>query len=104
VGSDEPVLAQFGTANGPSVIDMAAPVYPALARRRRLEGRVVVRLDLDSTGAVKEVVVIEPAGYGFDEAAVAAVERSRFGPAERDGKPVACQALLPIRFALRSGR
>jgi protein TonB len=80
---------------------MAPPQYPALARRRQKEGRVVLRLALDRDGSLRRAEVVEPAGYGFDESALAAVWKSRFLPAYHQGKPVPCMALLPVRFELR---
>jgi protein TonB len=64
---------------------------------------VVLRLHIDSDGQVAKVEVVTSAGYGFDRAAVAAVKRSRFQPASRNGRPVACLALLPVEFKLRRG-
>jgi len=80
---------------------MAQPEYPLRARRLQREGRVLLQLDLDRTGKLREAEVIEAAGYGFDESALAAVRRSRFAPATHNDVPVACQALLPVRFEIR---
>jgi len=100
VGEAEPVKARFGTRNGPKVVRMRTPEYPFRARRLRKEGNVLLELHLDAAGKVQEAEVIESAGYGFDESALKAVERSKFSPATRDGQPVACLAMLPVRFAL----
>lgn len=96
-----PVITQFGSATGPAFLRRVLPVYPALARRRGLEGKVVLRLSIDARGNLLKVVVVQGAGYGFEESAVAAVKRSSFRPATIGGKPVACIAKLPIRFVLR---
>jgi protein TonB len=106
VGSDGPpsvkgpLVADFGTRDGPRVLWLATPEYPLLARRRQKEGRVVLRLTLDRNGSVGQTEVVEPAGYGFDESALAAVQKSRFLPASRNGEPVRCLALLTVRFSL----
>jgi len=44
--------------------------------------------------------IMEPDGYGFDEAAPKAVSEAHFSPASRNGEPVVCIALLPIQFRL----
>jgi protein TonB len=44
---------------------------------------------------------LKKAGFGLDEEAVKAVKDSTFVPAKRDGKPLMCKALLPIRFVLK---
>lgn len=55
------------------------------------EGRgatVELELTVLPDGTVDDVAVVGPAGEGFDEAAVQAVQRFRFQPATRDGEPI----------------
>jgi protein TonB len=80
---------------------MAQPRYPLEARRLKKEGVVVLKLSLDETGAVFDVLVMQSAGFGMDEASREAVLLSRFRPATSKGRPVACLAILPIHFKLR---
>lgn len=100
-GSTQPVDGVFGSRGGPSFIRKVSPVYPGFARRIGKEGAVLLRLTLDEGGVLKAVEIVEKAGYGFDEAAVTAVRASRYRPAMRHGRLVACRALLPIRFELK---
>jgi TonB family protein len=53
-------------------------------------------LDIDVEGAVTHAQVSEPAGPGFDEAALAAIREARFSPAEVDGQP----SPIRLRFVL----
>jgi len=92
------VESEFGSINGPSFLKTIKPEYPRLARRLGKEGKVVLRLFIDEHGRLVSVELIENAGYGFDEAAIEAVKASSFQPAKLNGHPVACKALLPIRF------
>jgi len=101
-GSAGPLLADFGSTTGPAFLRRVAPLYPDQARRRGLEGRVVLRLVLDERGNLLKVEVVQAAGHGFEEAAVDAVKRSSFRPAMINGQAVGCIARLPIRFALRN--
>lgn len=103
IGGGEGRTLAFGAKDGPKIISLVRPRYPARAYRRNIEGLVTLRLRLDASGALKEVSVVEPAGNGFDEAAVEAVRRSAFGSATVDGIPVPCQAILPVRFTLAGG-
>lgn len=96
-----PVEAAFGASNGPRVLEIPTPDYPLRARRLRREGRVLVRLTLDRSGSLQGVSIEKAAGHGFDAAALAAVRRARFAPARRNGRAVACVALLPIYFNLQ---
>jgi protein TonB len=45
--------------------------------------------------------VLGKAGFGFDEEAVKAIKDSTFVPARKEGRPLTCKALLPIRFVLK---
>lgn len=94
------VEGEFGSINGPSFLRMIKPDYPRLARRFGKEGKVVLRLFIDEHGRLLNVEIVEKAGYGFDEAVVDAVKASIFQPAKLNGHPVACKALLPVRFKL----
>ncbi len=91
----------FGTKEGPRFLKRVLPVYPIMARRVGIEGRVLLRLTIDEKGNLTNLEVLEAGGYGFTEAAVEAVRQSSFLPAFKDGKPVASRALLPIRFQMR---
>lgn len=95
------VTAQMGTKDGPAFEEMVPPRYPSRAKRLRREGSVLLELSLDKQGKLMDVKVVKGAGYGFDEEALRSVRKSRFRPAMRKGKPVACRALLPIRFELK---
>ncbi len=93
----------FGGANGPSFLSRVLPTYPLAARRMGREGKVLLRLTLDERGKLIYWDVLENPGYGFADAAVEAVRKSRFLPAQGGDRPLACRVRLPIRFALRSG-
>jgi len=86
----------------PKVIRQISPQYPFLAKRNNIEGRVVLRFIVDVNGDVvePEVTDSEPEGV-FDEAAIEAILKYKFQPAEKDGKPVDCIVNAPMAFQLR---
>ena len=90
----------FGSPDGPSFLHKVMPSYPPLAKKLEKEGIVLLRVTIDARGRPVEVEVLQKAGFGFDEEAVKAIKESTFTPAKRDGKALACRALLPIRFVL----
>jgi len=96
--SASPTLNQLGDRGAPAFVYQKIPDYPALARRLGKEGRVLLKLLIDANGKLLNVEVVEAAGYGFTEAAVAAVQKSTYAPGIRDGVKVATWALLPISF------
>lgn len=92
---------EFGSQNAPAFLHREMPVFPLMARRLGKEGRVLLRLTIDEKGNLLNVEVLEGAGYGFTEAAIEAVKKSTFLPAQIGGKPVMAKALLPVKFRLR---
>lgn len=85
----------------PQLLEGAEPTYPPEAAEKGLEADVIVRITIDATGAVTNVVVPTPVGNGFDEAAVEAARRYRFKPAEWDGKPGPITVETTIHFKMQ---
>jgi protein TonB len=75
-------------------------IYPPMALRSGIEGRVILDLFIDRTGLVKNVAVMleDPPGRGFGEAAVRAFAGFRCAPAMADGAPVAVRYRYPVIF------
>jgi TonB family protein len=87
--------------SAPELIEAAAPDYPPAALAANREAAVKVRIHIDAAGKVTRVEVPEPAGHGFDEAAIAAVEQYRFKPAEWDGVPGPIIVETTIHFTIQ---
>lgn len=76
-------------------------VYPEIAKRAGVQGRVFVKAYVDEIGAVKKVELIRGIGAGCDEAAMAAVKDTKFKPGKQRGKPVPVQVTVPVLFKLQ---
>ena len=77
------------------------PRYPAAARRRGIEGEVLVRVAVALDGRAERVVILRSSGSALlDKAAVEALERWRFEPARAAGQPVAATVEIPVTFRL----
>jgi periplasmic protein TonB len=77
------------------------PRYPDSARRRGIEGTVIVKAYVTEQGRVEQVQVEQSAGHAdLDRAAVEAVGRWRFEPARRGRLPVAMWVSIPVKFIL----
>ena len=77
------------------------PKYPSQALSRKIEGYVVVRLQVTKEGSVSEVQVIDANPKGvFEREAIRAAWRYKFKPKLVDGKPVEQVATLPFEFNL----
>ncbi len=76
-------------------------IYPKSAKKRGVQGFVVLSLLIDVDGSVDKVQVLESSPVGvFDEAAVAGIKSWRFAPAQYQGAPVKAWAKQNIRFSL----
>ena len=95
-------VPQLGSSGAPAFSQQAVPVYPAQARRLGREGMVVLRVSIDATGKLRGVTVLQAAAYGFTEAAVKAIRQSSYRPAQMGGRAFQADALVTIRFKLRS--
>ncbi len=63
-----------------------------------LTGKAVVVFTVRTDGKVEDVSIVEADDVLFGEAAVAAVRKWRFRPAEIKGAPVDCRMTLPFVF------
>lgn len=71
------------------LIERVEPNFPLTAKRRDIEGHVVLRFTVAPTGRVQDVVIVEAEPPGiFDRAARAALNRWRYIPRTVDGVPV----------------
>jgi protein TonB len=82
---------------------MSALVYPPIAHRSGIEGRVFLELFVDRTGSIQKVTILreEPEGRGFGEAAVKAVSGKKGTPAYANGEAVSCRYRYPVIFRLK---
>lgn len=85
----------------PKILTRVDPEYPPQALAEKRTGQVVLQLDIDTSGRVVEVSVAEGAGFGMDEAAVAAGRQLVFEPARRGDTAVRARILYRMDFALR---
>lgn len=85
----------------PDYLRNPPPAYPGVARRRRIEGLVLLQVRVDEHGSAAAVALKQSSGHeALDGAALRAVRDWVFVPATRDGVPVASVVEVPIRFQL----
>lgn len=85
----------------PTLVREVKPDYTEDARRRGVEGDVVMEIVVRRDGSVGDVRVLQGLGHGLDERAAAAVRRWRFNPATRRGVPVDVLVEVAMEFKLR---
>jgi len=86
----------------PAMLNKELPFrYPPALYASRVQGNVMLRLFVDSTGVVlpESTVVVESSGYaGLDSAAVKGSQSLRFAPAKFHGRALGIAVLLPVFF------
>jgi periplasmic protein TonB len=85
----------------PSLLREVRPDYPEDARRRSIEGDVVLEIVVRHDGSVGDVRVLHGLGDSLDQRAVQAVRQWRFAPARRRGEPVDVLVEVSVEFKLR---
>jgi protein TonB len=92
----------------PVALNGEAPIqYPPRLFDQKVEGEVLLRLFVDSSGRLvpESSRVAESSGYpALDSAALAGSQKLRFAPARRRGMSVAAAFLQPIDFRRSQGR
>ena len=88
----------------PVLVNAVKPVYPPLALRAEVQGKVYVRMWVDKTGKVRQVVVLKSDNEMLDEAAVDAARQFLFVPAYMSTGPVSVWVSVPFSFSLLAAR
>ena len=89
-----------GGVSAPSVLTKVEPEYSEEARKAKWQGVVVLRLVVDDQGRPQKLEVVRSLGLGLDQKAIEAVEKWRFKPGMKDGKPVPVVATIEVNFRL----
>jgi protein TonB len=98
---EEPGMDEFIAVEvNPVPIKKVDPVYPELARKAGVEGRVFVKVLVDKEGRVKKAAIMTGPEI-FHEATIAAAMQWVFKPAIQRDKPIAVWVALPFQFKLR---
>lgn len=85
----------------PHAVRVADPEYSREARKKRIQGIVILSTLVNEQGEPTDIHVERGVGYGLDENAIRAVSQYRFQPARnRDGNPVAVRISIEVSFRL----
>lgn len=86
----------------PYLLENPKPVYPAAARRRGMQGVVLLSVAVTKEGYVDKIDILQTSGFKvLDRSAVKSVKSWRFIPARMGEKNVSSQMEIPIRFILK---
>jgi len=80
-----------------------APAYPAVSKRMREEGTVLLLVRVSPRGEAERVQIQKGSGFArLDDVAVKTVQQWRFVPARLGAETVAANVVVPIVFRLDS--
>ncbi len=78
-------------------------VYPEIAREAGIEGTVIVQAKISKDGVVRATKILKGIPKtGLDEAAIAAILKTRWKPAYQRDKAVTVWISIPVVFRLKS--
>jgi TonB family protein len=89
-----------GGITQPVLLWKIEPEYTDEARRAKVQGTVILHIEVDTRGQAQNITVRQSLGLGLDERAIEAVRRWRFRPGYRDGKPWVTAAMVQVNFRL----
>lgn len=84
----------------PSPLTAISPEYPEAARQAGITGKVLVKITISAEGAVSSAEIAQGVRADLDQAAITALRATRWTPAQKDGKPISCEVVVPIQFKL----
>lgn len=91
------------TSEAPRMISRVFPFYPLSMRMQGIEGRVDVRVLINTEGRVERAEVLSSTEPKFSEYALAAARLCRFTPAKENGKPVPLTTGFSVPFVSEFG-
>jgi TonB family protein len=83
----------------PHLLERVEPIYPEIARRARIQGRVVLECVIGPDGLVRDVVV-KQGNRILSPAAVEAVRQWRYVPTLLNGRPASVVLVVSVDFHL----
>ncbi len=93
----------YRTGHGVSIPKMIygpEPAYTDKARKKKLQGVVILQIIVTAEGTTRGVTVQKSLSPDLDESAIMAVSKWKFEPAMKDGQPVAVQIAVEVNFHL----
>ncbi len=98
--SNDTVYQFFMVQKKPALVHRVTPVYPELARKAGLEGKVIVEMIVGKNGRVESARVLKSDNEIFNQPALQAVKQYVYTPAMQNDKPVRVKVIQPIIFQL----
>lgn len=90
-----------GNITPPRELYFPEPKYPVTAKKRRLEGSVVLEISIDNAGNITNMEILRSSGHGsLDNAALSVKDKLKYAPAFKDGEAIEFTLTKTITFVL----
>src|SRR5271169_1066056 len=89
-----------GMTHPKPVYPQAEPEYAERARRKKIQGTVLLSMIVTPEGTVRDPQVTHGLDKDLDKKAVECVSKWKFEPATKDGRPVAYRIVVEVNFRL----
>jgi protein TonB len=88
----------------PAYVNNPKPLYPLAAKRRGMQGSVLLEVTVSATGTAAQINIKVSSGFRLlDRAAREAVAAWTFIPATKNGENIEATVEIPVRFELTKG-
>ncbi len=84
----------------PRVKKQVQPLYPALLKKAGIEGSVEMKVVVNEQGRVEKATLVKASNPDFVGSVTEAVKQWEFIPAEKDGRPISAEVIIPFTFKL----
>jgi len=88
-----------GRVKPPRPLKSAPPVYPPVARQRKMEGDVAIEATVDASGTVTTMRVVSGPAF-FHQVALDAMRNWKYQPATLNDQPVSADVLVVLKFRM----
>ena len=99
--SDTQVYKPGDGVSVPSVVHEVKPDYPPEVMQRKVQGSVWMAAVVLANGDVGDVQISKALDPDLDQEAIKAMKQWKFRPGTKDGKPVAVEVTVEMRFTLK---
>ena len=89
-----------GSVTPPALLWKSDPEYSDEARKAKLQGMVVLHIEVNTRGQAQNIRVAQGLGLGLDDRAIQAVQHWKFRPGLLNGKPAVVTAIVEVSFRL----
>ena len=96
---EEEILEFYMVEQKPELVHSVNPIYPEIARKAGLTGKVFLKFLVDKSGRVSNVTVLKGQEI-FRQAAIDAILQFKFKPAQQNDRPVSVWMTQPMSFRL----